>query len=132
MALPYMNWLSAKYPLCILPHIVKLSTTSVTTGAASVTYTICPCKWKQLSKEGLILLQINHTPATGSDAFLVSIATSPVDTTTNTTTTARPLLNGAGEQLTSADVTIGNRYLVYFNKCDGTFQIVNYIPATTA
>lgn len=129
--LPYSNCIASKYPLCKLPAIVKLLTVAVTTETtdSSVTYTICPWRWKQLPKEGLILLQINHTPAAGSDAFLVSIATSAVSTT-NTTTTARPLVNGAGVQVTSAEITFGNRYLVYYNKCEGTFQIVNYIPAT--
>ena len=134
--MPYQNWnnrmLSKRFPLCKLPHIVKLSTVAVTTDTAgtNVTYLICPWRWKQLPKEGMILLQVNHSPAAGSDAFTVSIATSSTNTET-TTTTAVPLVNGSGDQVTSAEIIQGNRYLLYYNKCEGTFQIVNYIPAAT-
>lgn len=43
-----------------------------------------------------------------------------------------PLIGSTGVQLTSADVINGNRLLVYFNKCEGIFQVVNHIPTTTA
>lgn len=42
------------------------------------------------------------------------------------------LVENIGVQLTSADVVNGNRLLVYFNKCEGIFQVVNHIPTTTA
>lgn len=107
---------------------------TVDTTSTVVTYGICPKIWKALPCEGFILLNIANTvPTTATDAYLVNIDTcltlSQVNSTT-ASTNARALLNGAGDQMTNAEVTVGNRYLVYYNKNLGTFQVVNYIPAT--
>ena len=107
---------------------------TVDTTTTVVTYGICPKIWKALPCEGFILLNIANTvPTTATDTYLVNIDTyltlSQVNSTT-ASTNAKALLNGAGEQMTNAEVTAGNRYLVYYNKNNGTFQVVNYIPAT--
>ena len=107
---------------------------TVDTTSTVVTYGICPKIWKALPCEGFILLNISNTvPTTATDAYLVNIDTcltlSQVNSTT-ASTNARALLNGAGDQMTNAEVTVGNRYLVYYNKNNGIFQVVNYIPAT--
>lgn len=107
---------------------------TVDTTTTVVTYGICPKIWKALPCEGFILLNIANTvPTTATDAYLVNIDTcltlSQVNSTT-ASTNARALLNGAGDQMTNAEVTAGNRYLVYYNKNNGIFQVVNYIPAT--
>ena len=107
---------------------------TVNTTSTVVTYGICPKIWKALPCEGFILLNIANTvPTTATDAYLVNIDTcltlSQVNSTT-ASTNARALLNGAGDQMTNAEVTVGNRYLVYYNKNLGTFQVVYYIPAT--
>lgn len=77
-----------------------------------------------------MILRISQIPAAGSGAFLVSV--SPNGTSENASTTGIPLVGSTGVQLTSADVVNGNRLLVYFNKCDGIFQVVNHIPAAAA
>lgn len=107
---------------------------TVDTTSTVVTYGICPKIWKVLPCEGFILLNIANTvPTTATDAYLVNIDTcltlSQVNSTT-ASTNARALLNGAGDQMTNAEITVGNRYLVYYNKNNGIFQVVNYIPAT--
>lgn len=107
---------------------------TVDTTTTVVTYGICPKIWKALPCEGFILLNIANTvPTTATDAYLVNIDTcltlSQVNSTT-ASTNARALLNGAGDQMTNAEVTVGNRYLIYYNKNNGIFQVVNYIPAT--
>ena len=107
---------------------------TVDTTTTVVTYGICPKIWKALPCEGFILLNIANTvPTTATDAYLVNIDTcltlSQVNSTT-ASTNARALLNGAGDQMTNAEITVGNRYLVYYNKNNGVFQVVNYIPAT--
>lgn len=107
---------------------------TVDTTTTVVTYGICPKIWKALPCEGFILLNIANTvPTTATDAYLVNIDTyltlSQVNSTT-ASTNAKALLNGAGDQMTNAEVTAGNRYLVYYNKTSGVFQVVNYIPAT--
>lgn len=107
---------------------------TVDTTTTVVTYGICPKIWKALPCEGFILLNIANTvPTTATDTYLVNIDTcltlSQVNSTT-ASTNARALLNGAGDQITNAEITVGNRYLVYYNKNNGIFQVVNYIPAT--
>ena len=107
---------------------------TVDTTTTVVTYGICPKIWKALPCEGFILLNIANTvPTTATDAYLVNIDTcltlSQVNSTT-ASTNARALLNGAGDQMTNAEITVGNRYLVYYNKNNGIFQVVNHIPAT--
>lgn len=86
----------------------------------------------------MILLNISHTPAsTVTAGSLVSIdptrSSSQVSSTSTTTSTgARALLNGSGEQMVTEEISTGNRYLIYYNKSNGTFQTVNHIvaPAT--
>lgn len=136
--LPYSQWstqmLSTRFPVQRVNRngIPSLRTLSVTTDTAGtmVTYNICPWRWKQLCNEGLMILRISNVPAAGSDAFAVSINTGGINE--NIATTGVPLVGSTGVQLTSADVVNGNRLLVYFNKCDGIFQVLNHIPAATS
>lgn len=48
-----------------------------------------------------------------------------------TSTGAKALLNGSGTQMTNNEITTGNRYLIYYNKCDGIFQVINHIVTPT-
>lgn len=128
---PFVNRLRT---VSIFP--VKTLYVTVDTTTTVVTYGICPRIWKALPCEGFILLNIaNNVPTTATDAYLVNIDTcltlSQVNSTT-ASTNARALLNGAGDQMTNAEVTVGNRYLIYYNKNLGIFQVVNYIPAAGA
>ena len=118
--------------------IPVLKTIYVTTDTAgtSVTYGICPKLFKQLPCEGLFLLNVVNTPPTTAiDTYTVNIdptmtvSQANATTTTTTSSSGRALLNGSGAQETNANITTGNRYLVYFNKTTGTFQVVNHIPA---
>lgn len=52
-------------------------------------------------------------------------------TTVITSTGAKALLNGSGTQMTNNEITTGNRYLIYYNKCDGIFQVINHIVTPT-
>ena len=126
---PFVNRLRT---LSVFP--VKTLYVTVDTEATLVTYGICPKIWKALPCDGFILLNIANTaPATATDAFTVNIDTCLTLSQVNSTvasTSARALINGAGDPMTNAEVTAGNRYLIYYNKNLGIFQVVNYIPAT--
>lgn len=104
---------------------------TVDTTATTVTYGICSKIWKALPCEGFILLNITNTvPATATDAYLVNIDTCLTLNQVNSataSTSAKALLNGSGEQTTNAEITVGNRYLVYYNKNSGVFQVTNHI-----
>lgn len=104
---------------------------TVDTANTTVTYGICPKIWKALPCEGFILLNVvNTVPTTAAATYLVNIDThltlSQVNSTT-ASTNARALINGSGEQTTNAEITVGNRYLVYYNKNNGIFQVTNHI-----
>lgn len=127
---PFVNRLRT---LSVFP--VKTLYVTTDTEATLVTYGICPKIWKALPCDGFILLNIANTvPATATDAFTVNIDTCLTLSQVNSTvasTSARALINSAGDPMTNAEVTAGNRYLIYYNKNLGIFQVVNYIPATT-
>ena len=133
--LPYAQWsnqmLARRFPVKRINcnGIPKLHTISVTTTGNVVTYQLCPWRFKQLCNEGLMLLRISQIPSAGvgSAAFTVSLETSANPQTGSTGT---PLIDGAGNQMTSNRIVNGNYLLVYFNKSQGTFQVVNDIPAT--
>lgn len=135
------------YPLGFVPRnrvrrldyagIPVLKTSAVVTDAdlAEVTYNINPCQYRSLPNEGVILLNIVHSPVVGSEDYPVSIATTPNNSTSNSqniSSSKTPLRNGSGEQMSSGEISQGNRYFIYYNKCEGIFQTVNHItiPST--
>lgn len=135
--LPYAQWnnqmLSRRFPIKRINRggIPEMQTISVTTTGNVVTYQLCPWRYKQLCNEGLMLLRISQIPSAGagSAAFTVSLETSANPQAGSTGT---PLIDGAGNPETSNRIVKGNYLLVYFNKCEGIFQVVNDIPATPA
>lgn len=135
--LPYSQWnnqmLSRRFPVRRLNSrgIPEMRTISVTTTGSVVTYQLCPWRFKQLCNEGLMLLRISQIPSAGagSAAFTVSLET---QANPQTGSTGTPLVDGLGAAMTSDKVVNGNYLLVYFNKCQGTFQVVNYLPTPAA
>lgn len=132
---PYSQWsnqmLARRFPVKRLNMrgIPYMQTISVSTTGSVVTYQLCPWRFKQLCNEGLMLLRISQTPSAGagSAAFTVSLET---QANPQTGSTGIPLVDGAGNAMTSNRVVNGNVLLVYFNKCQGIFQVINDIPAT--
>lgn len=135
--LPYAQWsnqmLSRRFPIKRLNSkgIPEMRTISVTTTGSVVTYQLCPWRYKQLCNEGLMLLRISQIPSAGagSSAFTVSLET---QSNPQTGSTGIPLVDGLGAAMTSDKVVNGNYLLVYFNKCQGIFQVVNYLPTPAA
>ena len=121
--------------------IPVLRTTYVTTNitTTSVIYGLCPKLWRQLPCQGLFILHVVSTPAstaTGTDVvFLDPTRFNPrtVDNTSAITVSngAKALLNGSGTQITNTELTVNNRYLIYYNKCQGIFQVINHIVTTS-
>lgn len=44
----------------------------------------------------------------------------------------RRIVNASSEPITGSQVSAGNRYIAYFNKCDNVIQLMNYTPAPAA
>lgn len=130
----YAQWsnqmLARRFPIKRLNSkgIPEMRTISVKTVGNVVVYQLCPWRFKQLCREGLMLLHIDQIPSAGagSAAFTVSLEVQP---NPQSDSTGIPLLNGVGNPETSNRIVQGNFLLVYFNKCSGTFQVVNDIPA---
>lgn len=135
--LPYAQWnnqmLSRRFPIKYLNGrgIPEMHTISVTTTGNVVTYQLCPWRYKQLYNKGLMLLRISQVPSAGagSAAFTVSLET---QSNPQAGSTGTPLVDSLGNAMTSDKVVNGNYLLVYFNKCQGTFQVVNYLPTPAA
>lgn len=133
--LPYAQWsnqmLARRFPVKRLNSrgIPEMRTISVSTTGSVVTYQLCPWRFKQLCNEGLMLLRISQIPSAGagSAAFTVSLETR---SNPQTGSTGTPLVGGSGSPMTSNRVIKGNYLLVYYNKCQGIFQVVNDIPTT--
>lgn len=71
-----------------------------------------------------MLLRIAQVPSAGagSAAYTVSLET---QANPQSGSTGTPLLDGAGNSMTSNNVVKGSYLLVYFNKSLGIFQAVN-------
>lgn len=121
--------------------IPVLRTTYVTTDTttASVTYGLCYKVWRSLPCQGLFILHVTSTPASTA-AATDTVFIDPTRFTQRlndntptviTSTGAKALLNGSGTQMTNNEITTGNRYLIYYNKCQGIFQVINHIVTTT-
>lgn len=39
------------------------------------------------------------------------------------------LVNASSAPITGSQVSAGNRYIAYFNKCDNVIQLMSYTPA---
>lgn len=92
---------------------------------------ICPKVWCRLPKEGVIVLEVRHTAEASGASLPVFISVSgSVSTASNTRNI--PLVNASSEPITGSQVSAGNRYIAYFNKCDNVIQLMNYTPAPAA
>lgn len=109
---------------------------SADTTNNTVTYGLCPKIWRQLPNEGMFILKITNTPpSTVAATSVVYIDpckyVSQVSASSTTSVTAHQLLNGSGSTIPTSEITNGNRYLVYYNKCNGVFQVINNIVAAS-
>lgn len=119
--------------------VLRTNYVTTDTTTTSVTYGVCPRLWRQLPCQGLFILHVTSTPASAATptdlVFLdpTSFTNRQIDNTATviTSTGAKALLNGSGTQMTNNEITTGNRYLIYYNKCDGIFQVINHIVTPT-
>lgn len=107
--------------------IPVLKTIGVTASTTEVRYDVKPCEYKQLPKEGLFFLDVRQTAPTGSGALPVALESNEV-VPDNTSM----LKNAQAAPVIASDLVLNVRYLVYYNKCTKTYQLVNaYTVAPT-
>lgn len=112
--------------------IPKVITISIAESDDNVVLGICPKVWCQMHEnEGVFVLEVRHTPTEAGATLPVFISTTgSVSTASNNRNI--PLVNGASDPITGAEISAGNRYWIYYNRCDNVMQMMNYIPAATA
>lgn len=100
--------------------IYKLDTTSVSTTTDSLNYGICPCAYKKLPTESLVLLTIkDEVPENGTtlNAFL---------TTSTSSTTKLPIVDSQNNNVTGANIQGNTQRFVYINKATGIVRFVEF------
>lgn len=108
--------------------IPVLRTTGVTASTTEVRYDVKPCEYKQLPNEGLFFLDVRQIAPAGSDTLPVAIESDEI-VPDNTSM----LLNAQSDAVVASDLVLNVRYLIYYNKCTKTYQLVNaYTAAPTA
>lgn len=87
---------------------------------------------KALEKhEGLMVFEARHTPAEASASLPVVISTTgSVSPAANSKSV--PVVKSDSTPLVGSEIQAGNRYWIYYNKCDNVMQVMNHYPAATA
>lgn len=109
----------------------KVTTISVSDTDEVTTLGICPRIWCQLPNEGLMVFEARHTPAEASASLPVVISTTgSVSPAANSKSV--PVVKSDSTPLVGSEIQAGNRYWIYYNKCDNVMQVMNHYPAATA
>lgn len=104
---------------------------SVSDSTESTVLGICPKVWCRLPREGVFVLEVRHTPATASATLPVFVSTTgSVSTASNNNNI--PVVKGDSTPLVGSEISAGNRYWVYYNKCDNVIQVMNHYTVAAA
>lgn len=115
----------------ILDYVIpKVKTISVARSTANVVLGICPKVWCRLPREGVFVLEVRNAIPTGTAVPVFISISGAVSTASNNNNI--PLVNASSAAITSSQISAGNRYIAYYNKCDNVIQLMNYTPSTTA
>lgn len=120
----------ASYPTLdrVIPKVI---TNSISETDDVVTLGICPKLWCNLPTEGVMVFEARHTPTDASATLPVTISTSgSVSPTASSGKT--PVVKADSSALVGSEITAGNRYFIYYNKCDNIMQVMNHYPTATA
>ena len=117
------------FNLTLLNGIIpKVKTLDVNETTTEVIYGICQKIWRKLPCQGLLVLEVRQNSTSAAAAFSVVISTSgSLSSTANSNNI--PVVNALGQPITGSQLTAGNRYFIYYNKCDNVFQLMNAYPA---
>ena len=107
--------------------IPVLRTTGVVTTSTEVRYDVNYADYRSLPNEGLFFLDVRQASPTASASLPVGLSDSESDNTTQSL-----LRNALQEDVQAGDLQVNFRYLIYYNKCNNTYQLVNAYPANIA
>lgn len=78
-----------------------------------------------------VVAMVRHTPATASATLPVFVSTTgSVSTASNNNNI--PVVKGDSTPLVGSEISAGNRYWVYYNKCDNVIQVMNHYTVAAA
>lgn len=107
--------------------IPVLRTTGVVATSTEVRYDVNYADYRSLPNEGLFFLDVRQASPTASASLPVGLSDSESDNTTQSL-----LRNALQEDVQAGDLQVNFRYLIYYNKCNNTYQLVNAYPANIA
>lgn len=105
--------------------IPVLKTTGINVSTTEVRYDVNEAEYNSLPNEGLFFLDVRQAvPAASAD---LPVALEAGETVPDNTSM---LLNALAEDVQAGDLQPTIRYMIYYNKCTKTYQLVNSYPAT--
>lgn len=99
----------------------------VVATSTEVRYDVNYADYRSLPNEGLFFLDVRQASPTASASLPVGLSDSESDNTTQSL-----LRNALQEDVQAGDLQVNFRYLIYYNKCNNTYQLVNAYPANIA
>nr|UVX54687.1 MAG: hypothetical protein [Bacteriophage sp.] len=108
--------------------IPVLKTTGVAATTTEVRYDVNHQEFLSLPKEGLFFLDVRQASATADASLPVGLS----DDNAENNTTQSMLRNALQEEVRAGDLQLNFRYLIYYNKCNNTYQLVNAYPTNIA
>lgn len=97
----------------------------VSATTTEVRYDVNHQEFLSLPKEGLFFLDVRQASATADASLPVGLS----DDNAENNTTQSMLRNALQEEVQAGDLQLNFRYLIYYNKCNNTYQLVNAYPA---
>ena len=123
---PFNPYFGRRRRLHTITGIPVLKTTGVTATTTQVRYDVNHCEYRALPKEGLFFLDVRQA----SEAASASL---PVGLSDNSESPTQSMLrNALQEDVQAGDLQVNFRYLIYYNKCNNVYQLVNAYPTTIA
>lgn len=122
---PFNPYFGRRRRLRTITGIPVLKTTGVTATTTQVRYDVNHCEYNALPKEGLFFLDVKQVNPTGSNALPVALSED-----SNEAVPTSMLRNALSANVQAGDLKQNIRYLIYYNKCNSVYQLVNAYPAT--
>ena len=135
-----MTGVIARVPVPKLDRVIPFLATTGINESDTADYGICPCLWKSLPDEGIILLKVRHSATAATLPATIVVPVSPVRSTVVTEgsvigTMKVPITDNHNTQVTSGDVVSTGEtteHIVYYNKCSGVFRLLGVARGTAA
>lgn len=104
--------------------IPVLKTAGVVATSTEVRYDVNYQEYRSLPNEGLFFLDVRQSSAEASASLPVGLSDGNSENNNQSM-----LRNALQEDVQAGDLQLNFRYLIYYNKCNNVYQLVNAYPA---